>query len=72
MAPKNYRAIITNHFKRNKEMKLKIPKSGDKLIGAVRLSQDIFIKIEALAKKHGVSNQEIIRHILINVIDTVE
>ncbi len=53
-------------------MKLKIPKSSDRIIGAVRLSADIFEKVEKLAKTHGVSNQEIIRHILVNVIDTVE
>lgn len=53
-------------------MKLKIPKSGDKIVGALRLPEDIFKKVEALAEKHGVTNQEIIRHILLNVIDTVE
>lgn len=53
-------------------MKLHIPKSGDKIIGSLRVSKDIFDKIEILAKKNGVSNQEIVRQILINVIDSIE
>lgn len=53
-------------------MKLKIPKSSDKIIGALRVDKDIFDKLHDLAKKAGVSVQEIIRHILKNVIDEVE
>ena len=55
-----------------KKITLKIPKSSDKIIGAVRLPPDLHSKIEKLSKIHGVSNQEIIRHILANVIDTIE
>ena len=53
-------------------MILKIPKSGDKVIGAVRVSEDLYDKLKTLSKKAGVSVQEIIRNILINIIDEVE
>jgi predicted DNA binding CopG/RHH family protein len=53
-------------------MKLKIPIPSEKIVGGLRLPEAVFEKVQILAGKHGVSNQEIIRHILVNVIDDVE
>lgn len=53
-------------------MKIRISKSSDKIIGALRVSPNVFEKIEKLAKKNKVSKQEIVRAILYEVIDTVE
>lgn len=53
-------------------MKLTFTKCEDKIIGALRVPTDVFVKIEKLANKAGVSNQEIVRAILSNYIDEVE
>ena len=50
-------------------MKLKIKKTAEKIIGAVRVSPEVFDKISVLAKKEKVTNQTIIRAILEQVID---
>lgn len=53
-------------------MKLHIKKSTDKNLGALRISQEVFDKLEALAKKKEVSKQEVVRAILDEVIDEIE
>jgi hypothetical protein len=53
-------------------MKITIKKSTDKLIGALRVSQKVYDKIVSIAKNEKVSNQEVIRAILEQVIDDVE
>lgn len=53
-------------------MKIYLSKKSDKIIGALRLPNDLFEKIEKIAKEQKVSNQEVIRAILIQVIDEVE
>ena len=53
-------------------MKIRIAKSADKIIGSLRVSEQVFIKIEKIAKKEGVSNQEVVRAILDQVIDDIE
>ena len=52
-----------------KEIKLITP--SDKQIGNVRVSLGLFTKISKMAKDNGVSNQEIVRAILENVIDEI-
>ena len=53
-------------------MKIRPAKVTGKIIGAVRVSDEVYAKVHALAKKAGVSAQEIIRAILDEVIDEVE
>ena len=53
-------------------MKIRIKKSSDKNIGALRVSDKVFKRLEEIAKKEGVSKQEIIRAILDEMIDKVE
>lgn len=53
-------------------MKIRLAKSADKIIGAVRVSPNVFTKLEKIATKENVSKQEIVRAILDEVIDTVE
>jgi len=53
-----------------KEIKLITP--SDKQIGNVRVSLRLYNKISDIAKQHDVSNQEIVRAILENVIDEVK
>jgi hypothetical protein len=53
-------------------MKLRIKKSADKIIGALRVSPSVFSKIEAIAKREQVTNQVVVRAILDEVIDTIE
>lgn len=53
-------------------MKINIAKSTDKMLGGLRLSDQLYDKISALATKGRVSKQEIIRAILNQVIDDVE
>lgn len=53
-------------------MKIRIAKSTDKQFGNLRVSQDVFEKIEKIAAKKEVSNQEVVRAILDAVIDEVE
>lgn len=46
-------------------MELNIPKPAiSKPIGALRVSEEIYAWICVLAERYGVSNQEIVRHIL--------
>jgi len=53
-------------------MKIRVAKSTGKILGALRLSDDVFEKLQKLADKEGVSKQEIVRAILDEVIDKVE
>lgn len=53
-------------------MKIAIHTPSDKQIGNVRVSDHVFNKLSALAKRKKVSNQTIVRAILEGVIDTVE
>lgn len=53
-------------------MKLQIKKTADKQIGGLRLSNDTYNKIVAIAKREKVSKQVVIRSILDKVIDDVE
>ncbi len=53
-------------------MKLRLAKSADKMIGALRVSPHVFEKISKIAAKEKVSNQEVIRAILDQVIDEIE
>lgn len=53
-------------------MKITIHTPSEKQIGNVRVSDHVFSKVEALAKKKKVSNQTIVRAVLEGVIDTVE
>lgn len=53
-------------------IKIRIKKSSDIIIGALRVSEKVFIRLEAIAKKEKVSKQEVIRAILDEVIDDVE
>lgn len=53
-------------------MKIQISQAADKQVGMVRLPKETYDKIEKLAKKKGVSKQEVIRSVLNAVIDEVE
>ena len=53
-------------------MKIRIKKSSDKNIGALRVSDKVFKRLEEIAEKENVSKQEIIRSILDEIIDKVE
>lgn len=50
---------------------IKIIKPSDKIIGAVRVPTDLFEKIKKIAVSQGVTNQDIVRAILVNCIDEV-
>ena len=53
-------------------MKLRLSKTATKMLGALRVSNEIWEKLDAIARKEKVSVQEIIRAILDQVIDDVE
>lgn len=53
-------------------MKIRIKKTGDKNLGALRVSEKVFKRLEEIAQKEKVSKQEIVRAILDQVIDKVE
>lgn len=53
-------------------MKIRIAQSADKIIGSLRVSNKVFDKIAEIAKVKGVSNQEVVRAILDQIIDEVE
>lgn len=53
-------------------MKIRISKTSDKIIGALRVSNEVYEKVEKIAKKEKVSKQEVVRAILDQVIDTIE
>ena len=53
-------------------MKIRLSKSTDKQVGNLRVSSDVFIKLEKIAAEEKVSKQEIVRAILDEVIDKVE
>lgn len=50
---------------------IKLIKTSDKIIGSVRVSDDVFNKIQKLAKDNKVTNQDIVRAILVNTIDEI-
>lgn len=50
---------------------IKLIKSGEKIIGAMRVSDDTHKKLDVLAKKHKVSVQTIVKLIVDNFIDEV-
>jgi predicted DNA-binding protein len=52
--------------------KIRIANPAGKMIGALRVSDEVFTKITALAEKKAVSRQEVIRAILDAVIDDIE
>ena len=45
-------------------MELNIPKSSNRVVGGLRVSDDIYEWICKMAEEYGVTNQEVIRHIL--------
>jgi len=51
--------------------KLRVKKTQEKMIGALRVSPEVFDKIKHLAKQEKVSNQAIIRAILEQFIDRI-
>lgn len=51
---------------------IRLTKTTDKIIGALRCSSRVFDKVEKLAKENKVSNQDIIRAILEECIDEVK
>mgnify|MGYP003398118555 CR=1 FL=1 len=53
-------------------MKIRISKNAERQIGGLRVSPEVFAKLEVIAKKEKVSKQEVIRAILDEVIDTIE
>lgn len=53
-------------------MKIHLSRTADKIIGACRVSTKTYEIIGELAKKEGVSKQEIVRAILDEVIDGIE
>ncbi len=53
-------------------MKLHIPAPAYKTIGALRVSEKVFSKIEKIAKSKGCTNQDVIRAILEQVIEDIE
>lgn len=53
-------------------MKIKIHKTASKTVGALRVSPETFDKVVKLAKREKVTNQDIVRAILEQVIDTIE
>lgn len=50
---------------------INLNKNKDRIVGAVRLSEDTYQKVYAAANKNGVTLQEIIRAVLDNCIDEV-
>lgn len=50
---------------------IRLIKSSDKIIGALRCSERVFDKIGKMADENGVTKQDIVRAILENVIDEV-
>jgi predicted DNA-binding protein len=56
----------------NKMKEIKLTKSTDKIIGALRCSTKVFDKVEKLAKENKVTKQDIIRAILEECIDEVK
>lgn len=53
-------------------MKIRIAKTAEKIIGSLRVSNEVFGKIEIIAQREKVSNQEVVRAILDQVIDDIE
>lgn len=53
-------------------MKIHISRNADKIIGALRVSKKVYDIVTQIAKNEGVSNQEVIRAILEQVIDDIE
>ena len=53
-------------------MKLIIEKTADKQLGNLRLSDNVYKKIEQIAKKEKVSKQQVVRSILEQIIDSIE
>jgi len=53
-------------------MKIRISKTADKIIGALRVSNEMFEKLNKIAEKEKVSKQEVVRAILNQVIDEIE
>lgn len=55
-----------------KTMKIKLNKNKSNQIGFLRIDDETYSKIVIIAKKNKVSNQEVVRSILEQVIDQVE
>lgn len=53
-------------------MELNIKKTSEKIIGSLRVPLYVYEKIEKLAHENVVSKQEIVRAILIKLIETKE
>lgn len=53
-------------------MKIKLNKNKANQIGFLRIDDETYNKVVAIAKKNKVSNQEVVRSILEQVIDDVE
>ncbi len=53
-------------------MKITIPGPAYKIIGSLRVSDIVFAKISAIAKREKCSNQEVVRTILEKFINDIE
>lgn len=53
-------------------MKIRINKTLEKIIGAVRVSEKVYAKITLIAEQQKASKQDVIRAILDEVIDDIE
>lgn len=53
-------------------MKIRIAKSTQKQIGNVRVSNEVYEKLDKISAKEKVSKQEVVRAILDEVINKVE
>lgn len=53
-------------------MKIRVAKSTERIIGALRVSAKVDAVISVIAKKEKVSKQEVIRAILDQIIDDIE
>lgn len=53
-------------------MKIRLSKSADIIVGALRVSLKVNKRLVEISKKEGVTRQEIIRAILDQVIDDIE
>lgn len=67
-----YTAMKKTKPKSNSKVVIHIQHPTDKLIGALRVSNKVYVRVGEIAKNEGVSKQEVIRAILEQVIDGVE
>ena len=63
---------LKDNYIKNGMKEIKLIKKTAKIIGAVRVSEELFNKVKKLAKEHGVTNQDIVRTVLENCIDDIK